>query len=211
ALRQLPPGKEEDKLRARVEARLAAVTGQRLKGADAWGGWFAKTNPALAAKVAAGDGVDVAGWEKRLAKLDWGAGDGAGGRGVFVKAGCATCHSGSAALGPDLSGVAGRFSRADLFTAILQPSKDVSPRYRTTAVTTHDGKTYQGLVIYEATDGLLLLTGPATSVRLKHGQIRDRRLTPVSLMPAGLLDRLSDREITDLYAYLKSLKAPRKE
>jgi cytochrome c553 len=30
----------------------------------------------------------------------------------------------------------------------------------------------------------------------------------MSLMPAGLLDRLGDRDIADLYAYLKSLTVP---
>jgi putative heme-binding domain-containing protein len=101
--------------------------------------------------------------------------------------------------------VTGRFSRADLFTAILRPSKDVPPRYRTTAVTTRDGKLYQGLIVYEAADGLLLQTGPAATVRLDNGRIAERRLTATSLMPAGLLDRLADREVADLYAYLKSL------
>ena len=41
-----------------------------------------------------------------------------------------------------LQGVAGRFSRDDLFTAILQPSKDISPRYRTTLIATPEGKAY---------------------------------------------------------------------
>src|SRR5207248_2077449 len=161
--------------------------------------------PALAAKVADADGVDVAAWDKRLAAVAWERGDASRGKAVFVKASCASCHSGTQALGPDLRGVAGRFSRADLFTAILQPSKDVSPRYRTTMLTTTAGKTYQGIIIYEAVDSVLLLTGPATSVRLAHTQIAERRLTAISLMPTGLLDRLSDPEIADLYAYLRSL------
>jgi putative heme-binding domain-containing protein len=127
---------------------------------------------------------------------------------VHVKAGCAACHSGATALGPDLRGVAGRFSRADLFTAIVQPSKDVAPRYRTTQLTTAGGKIYQGIIVYEAVDSVLLLTGPGQSVRIAHMQIGERRLTATSLMPAGLLDRLRDEEIADLYAYLKSLTAP---
>jgi putative heme-binding domain-containing protein len=103
--------------------------------------------------------------------------------------------------------VTGRFSRDDLFTAILQPSKDVSPRYRTTQLTTAKGQVYQGIIVYEAVDGIILQTGPATTVRLKFTQVSERRLTATSLMPAGLLDRLSDGEIADLYAYLKSLAA----
>src|SRR5262249_23525943 len=41
--------------------------------------------------------------------------------------------------------------------------------------------------------------------RLTDKQIAERRQTATSLMPTGLLDKLSDRDIADLYAYLRSL------
>jgi putative heme-binding domain-containing protein len=207
ALRRLPSGKEAEPLRGKLVARLQRATGQKLADVDAWAQWYVKAHPDRAAKLADADGVDVAAWSKRLAAVDWGAGDSGRGRGVFVKASCATCHSGVQALGPDLAGVAARFSRADLFTAIVQPSKDVAPRYRTTLLTTTEGKSYQGLIVYEATDGVILQTGPAETVRVPGEKIAGRRLTALSLMPAGLLDRLSDQEIADLYAYLKGLGA----
>jgi putative membrane-bound dehydrogenase-like protein len=207
ALRRLPEGKESDKARDRLLEHLARRTGQKQPTLSAWLAWFGRRYPELAARLSDSDGVDVAAWSRRLAALDWSAGDAERGRHVFQKASCASCHSGAQALGPDLRGVAGRFSRADLFTAILQPSKDVSPRYRTTQITTAAGKVYQGLIIYEAVDSVLLQTGPATTIRLTNPQIRDRRLTTTSLMPAGLLDKLADRDIVDLYAYLKTLRA----
>src|SRR6185437_12038315 len=163
------------------------ATGRKFAGADAWSKWYAGKYPDRAARLAGADGVDVTAWDKRLAALDWSAGDAGRGRQVFTRASCASCHSGASALGPDLHGVAGRFSRADLFTAILQPSKDVPPRYRTTAVTTTDGKSYQGIVVYEATDGVILQTGAATTVRVPGPRIAERRLTATSLMPTGLL------------------------
>jgi putative heme-binding domain-containing protein len=211
ALRRLPDGKEENALRERLVERLRKTTGQELKNADAWVTWFAKTYPDKANRVKDADGVDVAAWDKRLEALDWAAGDAERGRQVFTRASCSTCHSGAQALGPDLQGVAGRFSRADLFTAILQPSKDVAPRYRTTLIVTADGKVYQGLIVYEAVDSVILQTGPAQTLRLTNQQIRERRQTAMSLMPAGLLDKLADRDIADLYAYLKSLGAGAKK
>jgi putative heme-binding domain-containing protein len=207
SLRALPDGKAEAPVRDRLAAYLRKVTGESF-GPDgaAWTDWLTKAHPDLAAKLGGPDGVDVAGWQKRLAGIDWGQGDADRGKTVFAKASCATCHSGGQALGPDLRGVAGRFSRDDLLTAILQPSKDVSPRYRTTQVTTTDGKVYQGLIVYEAVDGLILQTGAATTLRVSGGQIESRSVTDTSLMPAGLLDKLADREIADLMAYLKALK-----
>jgi putative heme-binding domain-containing protein len=205
ALRRLPDGKETERLRQRLEEAVRCASGQKLSGIEAWTKWFTQRYPERAARLGDVDGVDVAAWDKRLSAVDWPAGDAERGRLVFTKASCAACHSGAQALGPDLRGVAGRFSRADLFTAIVRPSKDVSPRYRTTQIVTDAGKVYQGLIIYEATDSLLLQTGPATTIRLTDPQVRERRQTATSLMPAGLLDPLSDRDVADLYAYLKGL------
>jgi putative membrane-bound dehydrogenase-like protein len=208
ALGNLPQSKAAGPLREAIVAQLTATTGEKL-GADreAWLKWFSKVEPKLAAKLTNPDGVDVESWKQRLDRLDWSRGDAGRGKTAFIKASCATCHSGSQALGPDLSGVGGRFSRDDLFTAILQPSRDVAERYRTTVIETDTGKIYQGVVIYEAVDGVILHTGAATTVRIGGKEIASRHISRISLMPAGLLDNLLDQEIADLYAYLKSLGA----
>lgn len=199
---------KQTELRVALVKRLGTITGQRFgTDKDAWTGWFTKAHPDKAARLANPDGVDVEAWNKRLARLDWDKGDAPRGQKVFVKASCVNCHSGSQAVGPDLAGVAGRFSRADLLTAILQPSRDVPARYQATIVETTDGKLYQGLVIYEAVDSLLLQTGPAATIRVAGEAIVARRVSPLSLMPAGLLDRLVDAEIIDLYAFLRGLGA----
>jgi putative heme-binding domain-containing protein len=211
-MRRLPEGKEEDRTREQFARYLEMLTGQKLgTKSQPWIDWFCKRHPEHAAKVQNPDGVDVAAWAKRLVALDWSKGDVERGRVVFTKASCAACHSGSLAIGPDLNGVTGRFSRDDLFTAILQPSKDVPARYRTTYIATAGGKIYQGIIIYEAVDSVILQTGPDATQRITNDQVRERRVTDVSLMPVGLIDRLSDGEIADLYAYLRSLQAsPRK-
>jgi putative heme-binding domain-containing protein len=196
----------EQALRERLTAYLQRVSGQAFAGDDraAWLAWFRKTYPALAARLDGPDGVDLAEWRTRLARLDWETGDASRGQQVFHKASCAGCHSGSQALGPDLAGIGNRFSRDDLFTAILQPSRDISARYRTTVLATDDGKVYQGLIIYDAVDGVILQTGVAATVRVPGTRIVARRTSDISLMPAGLLDRLTDREVVDLYAFLRS-------
>ena len=206
ALRSIPDGRENDKLRQRIAVKLRAITGERYLGDDkkAWTTWFVQKYPKQAAKLGNDDGVDVEAWNRRTAKIAWTEGNAERGQAVFNKASCASCHSGAQALGPDLRGAAGRFSREDLFTAIVQPSKDVSPRYRTTLIGTADGKTYQGIIIYEAVDSLILQTGPDATARLTNPRITERRVLTTSLMPAGLLDKLTDRDVADLYAYLKA-------
>jgi len=192
-------------LRTALTQRLEKTTGQTL-GNDSkrWIAWLEMHHPEFGKRLANPDGVDVAKWDARLAKIDWSKGDATAGKAVYAKANCATCHSGSQALGPDLVGVTNRFSRTDLFASILQPSKDVPARYQTTLVETRDGKTYQGIVIYDAVDNLMLQTGASTTVRLDGASVVSRAVTTQSLMPAGLFDALSDREIVDLYAYLRN-------
>jgi putative heme-binding domain-containing protein len=204
-LRMLPDGKEVDAIRPMFADALKKRTNQDI-GPDKskWTAWFERTYPDLAKKLGGPDGVDVAAWQKRLAGVDWSKGEPQRGKTVFQKAGCINCHSGSLAMGPDLTGAGNRFSRDDLFTAIIQPSKDISPRYRTTQIETTDGKTYQGLIVYEAVDGVILQTGPAETVRIDGKKIESRRLTDTSLMPVGLIDKFSDVEIADLYAFLRA-------
>jgi putative heme-binding domain-containing protein len=207
ALRSLSDARDDKLLAAQLGRYLQKLTGQnKISTKDGWTLWFSKAYPGLAGRLGGDDGVDMAAWNKRLDKIHWSAGDSGRGNKIFTKTSCAACHSGAQALGPDLRGVTGRFSRPDLFTAILQPSRDVSPRYRTTQVTTADGKTYRGIVIYEAVDSLLLQTAAATTTRIVNKQIAERRITATSLMPSGLIDKLSDAEIADLYTYLKSLR-----
>jgi putative membrane-bound dehydrogenase-like protein len=208
ALGTLPDGKEAQQLRTLIADRLQRTTKQNFAtDRNAWLKWFATIDPQRAAALANPDGVDVATWDKRLAKLDWSKSDAARGKAVFLKANCNACHNGPTAIGPTLEGIANRFSREDLFTAILQPSKDISPRFQTTIVETTSGKIYQGIIVYEAVDSLILVTGPAQNVRIPGGDVASKSVSRLSLMPAGLLDNLLDQEIVDLYAYLKSLSA----
>lgn len=139
-----------------------------------------------------------------LAGVDWGAGDAVRGAELFARRACVQCHSGRSALGPDLAGVSARFSREDLFTAIVAPSRDVSNRYQTTVVTTKDGKSYSGLIVYESTDGFLLRNSSGQTFRIETSQVDEKRKSPVSLMPTGLLRGLSPQDHADLYAYLRS-------
>jgi hypothetical protein len=77
--------------------------------------------------------------------------------------------------------------------SVGKPNAPHTNRYRTVQVETADGKLYQGLVIYEAVDSLILQTGPTDTIRLDGSQVAGVRPTDVSLMPAGLLDMLRDK------------------
>ena len=126
---------------------------------------------------------------------------------MFEKQSCARCHGGHSALGPDLNGVTNRFSRDDVFTAIVLPNRDVSPRYQTTLIQTSKGDTQTGLVIYEAVDGMILRNSTNQTVRINPADIEARRVLSTSLMPSGLLKDLKPGDLADLYAYLATLNS----
>ncbi len=206
ALRRFGDPKTDSAVRAALVQWLRDQTGQTHgeKVAD-WEAWLIDTHPKAAKALASGTGYDPVKWKAKLVDVEWEDGSETNGRKLFVKANCAACHNGGQAVGPSLEGVSKRFSRDDLLTAILDPNRDVPPRYRTTRVLTDEEKTYEGIIIYEATDGVILLTGAGSTVRIAGKSIRSQKPGTLSLMPTGLLDEFQPFEIADLLAYLKTL------
>ncbi|MDA0588242.1 MAG: c-type cytochrome [Planctomycetota bacterium] len=218
-LRRLGSDKSEFPARQRVVSLLRAATGQSFgfvdgpsgfnrqqDAVDRWSNWVSGTFPNAAAEIEGASSQDLAALKSLLADVDWSAGDTARGRMLFEKRACIQCHGGRTALGPDLDGIAGRFSREDLFTAIVLPNKDVSSRYRTTMLELENGKVYSGLIIYESVDGVLLRNSTNQTFRIETRDVALRRQLPTSLMPAGLLKGLKPEDLADLYEYLNSLR-----
>jgi putative heme-binding domain-containing protein len=169
--------------------------------------FFKKEHPQLADALNGSTGADAAHWDKLLKSVDWTKGDAKRGATIFRDRACVTCHAGTSRLGPDLTGVATRFSRDDLFTAIIDPSRDVAPAYRVTILETKDGKSYSGIAAYESAETVILQTGAATTMRISTKEIDVRRPSNKSLMPDGLLKDLKADDLADLYSYLQTLKA----
>ena len=180
----------------------------QIEAIQRWTEYLSQTYPTEAARSLGGD-ADTLTWLKdRLADVNWTVGDAARGRQLFEKRSCAQCHGGRKGLGPDLAGVSSRFSRDDLFIAIVLPNRDVSPLFQTTLVETKTGKVHTGLIVYESVEGLLLRNSTNQTHRIETSDIEVRRTLPQSLMPAGLIKDFRPTDFADLFAYLKSLGSP---
>jgi cytochrome c551/c552 len=81
--------------------------------------WFEREHPTLAGSLSGSGEDDLASWRERLKAVEWDRGVAKRGEAIFRARACETCHTGVKALGPDLSGVTGRFSRDDLVAATL--------------------------------------------------------------------------------------------
>jgi putative membrane-bound dehydrogenase-like protein len=127
------------------------------------------------------------------------------GRLVFQRT-CAPCHKlygEGGIIGPDLTG-SNRANLDYLLGNILDPSGEIQDDYKMVVVTTRDGRTYVGNVVKENERQVTLRVVGQDAVAINKSDIQTREVTPVSMMPSGLLETLSDKEITELVAYLKT-------
>lgn len=134
------------------------------------------------------------------------------GRALFLNAEkslCLKCHrvgDHGERVGPELTGIGARFGRVYLIESILEPSRTVVPGFATLRVELKDGRVFTGVNVGE-TDSLLTLVDQEIKKHdLKKTEILERQPSPLSGMPDGLENRLTEREFVDLIAYLVSLK-----
>jgi putative heme-binding domain-containing protein len=131
------------------------------------------------------------------------------GKRLFTAARCIECHrfgGAGGSTGPDLTGVARRFSRSDLLEAAVDPSKAVSDQYEASVVKLRDGRVLNGRLLQIAGGRMDVLTDPFSLAvsSINPGDIESVEPSPISPMPAGLLDTLSASELADLVAYIES-------
>ena len=142
----------------------------------------------------------------RLAAWTARGGDRERGAAVFRKQ-CAACHraAGEGSLvGPQLDGVGNRGAER-LLEDMLEPNRNVDAAFRTTILTTADGRLVSGLALREEGGMQVLLDAEGKEVRVPKGEIDEVRLSPLSPMPANFADTLAEPDAIDLLEYLLGL------
>ena len=128
------------------------------------------------------------------------------GRAIFQRT-CGACHKmygEGGTIGPDLTG-SNRANLNYLLLNVLEPNAEVPDAYRMVVVTTRDGRTHSGNVVAETERQLTLRVVGQESVAIDKSNIQSREATAVSMMPPGLLDALTDREVIDLVGFLRTI------
>jgi len=137
------------------------------------------------------------------------------GRQLFGAVACSSCHrfnGDGGAVGPDLSGVAGRFSARDVLESIIEPSKAISDQYGMIVVFKKNGDSVTGRVANLNGENLNLaenMLAPGDFTNVKRGDIDRIEPSKISPMPEGLLNSLSHDEVLDLVAFLMSRGDPK--
>ena len=131
------------------------------------------------------------------------------GHGVFLRT-CGPCHTmygEGGSIGPDLTG-SNRANLEYLLANVLNPNADVPDAYRLVVVTTRDGRTLSGNVVSETDQQITLRVVGRENALIRKSDVQSRETTAVSMMPTGLLDSLTDRDVIDLVAYLRTAVTP---
>jgi len=124
------------------------------------------------------------------------------------QAACASCHKTAnvgGIAGPYLGEIGRRRSERDLIESLLFPSATLVQGYETWTVLTVDGRVVTGVIQKDAPDELVLTGGPEKDYRISRESIEEMRRSEVSIMPKGLDTNLTDQDLADLIAYLKSI------
>ncbi len=136
--------------------------------------------------------------------------DFAKGKALFTTVGCIACHKVGAdgvLWGPELTGVAAKYKgdAKAVLTEILEPSKNLEPRYRPVEFTLGNDDPFTGFLLKEEGETLTIQTGPGEAMVKKFAKkdIQSRAQSS-SIMPPGLLNLLNKEQILDLLAFLQS-------
>lgn len=126
------------------------------------------------------------------------------------KAGCMRCHSyytRGGLIGPALDGLASRLSAEEIREAVASPAKTIVENFGGKEIETKPGAKLRGRFRYETEDTVQLLNTEGTiwTTYFKK-DLRSVAGIEGSLMPEGLLTKLSKHEQAALFAFLATLK-----
>jgi len=145
-------------------------------------------------------------WNEESLKADY-HGTVMEGRRAYQAAQCETCHrmrGEGGASGPDLTNIATRFKKSEIAEAILSPNEVISDQYAFSIISLKE-KNIVGRIVEEKSEAYKLYQSPYAPNQLTEinkSEVLKVRPSPISPMPAQLLNSLNEQEIKDLFVYL---------
>ncbi len=121
--------------------------------------------------------------------------------------GCLKCHAIGGAgglVGPDMVSLGASAQPDYLLDSLLDPNAKVKENYNTSVVVKTDGKVVSGIRIQESETAVTLRTAENTIVTIPKTEIEET-VAGVSLMPEGLIDTLTEDELSSLVKFLSEL------
>lgn len=119
---------------------------------------------------------------------------------------CGKCHllfGEGGNIGPDLTS----FKRDDLdqfLLNVVNPSAEIREGFENFLILTVDGRTLNGFIVDKDDNVVVVKGADGQSVIIPQDEIEAMRAVPQSIMPEGLLSKMDDQQIRDLFAYLRT-------
>ena len=90
-------------------------------------------------------------------------------------------------------------------TAIIDPNKTIAQGFATNVISANDGTMVMGFVTDEAGDSVTVRDIAAKEHTFKKSDIKKRDTIPTSMMPPGLMNNFTVRDLASLLDYLEKL------
>ncbi|MDG1875338.1 MAG: c-type cytochrome [Mariniblastus sp.] len=143
--------------------------------------------------------------QRYLSEVDPALGNLDRGRQLFRKS-CVACHrleNEGQEIGPNLAAFANRGAAA-MITNILDPNREVDPRFLSYQIQLRDGRNLLGVISNETAATLALRNSEGKTVTILRDEIDAMQSTRLSLMPENFEKEINPQAMADLLKYLLS-------
>ncbi len=149
---------------------------------------------------------------KQLATRVMADGNPARGEKVYrrVELGCVSCHAIGGVggkVGPDLTSMGASAQPDYLIESLLYPNRKIKEGYHSVIVETDGELEYSGILVSETGTELVVRNAANQEVSIPKNSIVKQTMG-ASLMPAGLVEQLSEQDRLDLFRFLAELGKP---
>jgi len=117
---------------------------------------------------------------------------------------CSTCHrvrGEGAVIGPDLSNLVSR-DAASVLRDIRDPGASINPDYVAYSLVLSDGRELSGFIREQDNASIKLFSADGKETQFRPTEVKEMRVSPVSLMPSGLIEALKEEQVRDLMTFL---------
>ena len=149
--------------------------------------------------------AEMQGLMERYTTVLAGAGDPYPGKKLYMQmcGKCHTLHATGGKIGPDLT----TYKRDDIrqmLIHIVNPSAEIREGFETQIAVTKDGRVVTGFLVEQDPQTVSLRSPDGQTVSLERSELEELNKSRKSLMPEGQLKDLTDEQLRNLFAYLRS-------
>ncbi len=159
-------------------------------------------------------GLVIWGGDKKLREHEGTFEDGVRAYGAALCSACHRLNGNGGGAGPDLTNVHTRFGIGDIANAIISPNEEISDQYAFSTFNLKSNEILAGRILEETDSHYKIYQSPYDVTRtseIAKSDVVSTVLSPISPMPAKLLNQLNENEVKDLFKFLAAGGDPEHE